>query len=144
MNPLERLRYLHDSGIKAVILTNDLAKNYFNLVNYPHRRLSFTKNRIFMYTPALFYQKKSIFKDPYDIQLGRIRAAGLVDILVSNYADNRKSRAYREPSKIKVEHIFGSFEICGLMLMISFGVFILELMSETHYHIQKILDFFTY
>lgn len=144
MNPLERLRYLHDSGLKGVILTNDIAPKYFNLVNYPNRRLSFTKNRIFMYTPTLFYQKKSIFKDPYDIQLGRIRAAGLVDKLISNYTDNRKSRAHREPSQIKVEHIYGCFEICGLMLTMSLGVFILELMSGAHCRIQKFLDFFTY
>lgn len=117
---------------------------YFNLVNSPHR-LGHTKDRLLMYSPVVYFRKKSILKDVFNEQLQRIREAGLTEYWIKKNVDDRTMKLYqRAPKKLQIQSIFAAFEICIVMYFISCIVFILELLSTRYRRVKVFLDFLNY
>lgn len=142
---MTNLRYLYDSESNAVALSTDLSQKSFNLKNSPYRRLTFTKDRIFMYSPAFLFRKKSILTDTFNKQLQTLRETGLIEFWTKNAIDVRSSRSKRrQPSKLQMKNILAAFQICGIMYTISLIVFILEVISVRFQCIKSIIDYFTY
>lgn len=122
-----------------------MSLKYFNLVNSPHRRLGYTKDRLFMYAPVIYFRKRSILKEVFNEQLQRIREAGVTQYWIKKYIDDRKTKPnHRAPKKLQIKSILAAFEICIFMYFISFIVFILELLSTRYRRIKVFLDFLTY
>lgn len=160
------LTEFHDSDIDAVVLTNHLSWKYFNLVSSPRRRLGFTKDRLFMYTPVFLFRKKSILKSVFNEELKKLRETGLLNFLlrmnlflgyslvlltgftqywIKKYIDDRKTKPnQRAPRKLQMKSIMAAFQICFVMYFISCVIFILELLSTKYRLIKVFLDFFTY
>lgn len=128
----------------TVAFSTDLAQKSYNLRN-THRRLAFSKDRLFMFSPVIFFRKKSVLTKEFNNQLEMLREAGLIDYWTKNYIDARKSNSkQREPTKLEMISIMAAFQICGALYLISFIVFILELFSTKSRRIKNLVDFFTY
>lgn len=139
------LRALYDEDINGVVLGSDISQKAFNLENSPHRRLGFTKDRLFMYSPVFLFRKKSILTEVMNKQLQTLRETGLIEFWTKNYIDDRKAKSkQRQPSKLRMENILAAFHICGIMYLISFIVFIFEVISAKFNRIKSILDYLTY
>lgn len=139
------LRSLYDSDINGVVLASDITLKAFNLENSPRRRLGFTKDRLFMYTPVFLFRKKSVLTEVISKELQTLRETGLIESWTKNYIDDRKPKSkHRKPSKLRMESILAAFQICGIMYLISFVVFILEVISVECHRIKRILDYLTY
>lgn len=142
---MTNLKELHDSDIDGVGLANHLSWKYFNLVNSPHRRLGFTKDRLLMYSPVFYFRKKSVLKEVFNEQLQRLREIGLTQYWIKKYIDDRiVKRHQREPKRLQIKSIFAAFEICIIFYFISFVVFILEMLSTRCQRIKVFIDFLTY
>lgn len=139
------LQTLYDSDIKGVVFSSDLSQKSFNLRNSPNRRLAFSKDRLFMYSPVFFFRKKSILTTEFNEQIQTLRETGLIEFWTKNFIDDRKPESkHTQPTKLKMKNILGAFQICGIMLLISVIVFLLEIISVKFQHIKHILDYFTY
>ncbi|XP_055298675.1 uncharacterized protein LOC129566616, partial [Sitodiplosis mosellana] len=140
------IQFLYDQDSKdTVALATDLNKKSFNLKNSPHRRVEFTKDRIYMYSPVFFFRKKSMLTRVINRQLQLLQEAGLINVWVGNRIDDRKTNSKcREPSKLRMEHIIAAFQICAIMYFVSFIIFILEIISVRCRRIQVVLDYMTY
>lgn len=139
------LQTLYDQQIDGVVLASDLSQKAFNLENSPNRRLAFTKDRLFMYSPVFLFRKKSVLTAVFNRQLQTLRETGLIEFWTKNFIDDRKTKSkQREPSKLQMENILAVFQICGIMYLISFVVFILEVISMKYRRVKYILDFLTY
>lgn len=139
------LRILYDEKIDGVVLASDLNQKSFNFQNSPNRRLAFTKDRLFMYSPVFLFRKKSILTEVFNRQLQALRETGLIEFWTKNFIDDRKIKAkQKEPSKLQMGNILALYQICGIMYLISFIVFIFEVISAKCQCIKYILDFFTY
>lgn len=78
-------------------------------------------------------------------QLQSFREAGLIDLWIENYIDDRKSNSkHREPSQLHMENVVAAFHICGFMWFISFVVFILEVINGRWRRVQSAIDYLTY
>lgn len=142
---MTNLRNLYDSEFDAVALSTDLSQKSFNLKNSPKRRLSFTKDRIFMYSPVFLFRKKSILTDIFNKQLHTLREIGLIEFWTKNAIDERSSKSeQRQPSKLQLHNILAAFQICGVMYFVSFVVFILEVFAMKFRYIKNIIEYFTY
>lgn len=141
----ESLQSLYDNDINGVVLTSDISQKAFNLENLPHRRLGFTKDRLFMYSPVFLFRNKSMLTRVINKELQLLQETGLIEFWTKNYIDDRKPKSkQRQPSKLRMENIVAAFQICGIMYFISFIVFILEIISVRYHRIKRILDYFTY
>lgn len=135
----------HDDATNAVVLTNTFSLKHFNLVFSPHKRLGITKDRLIMYTAVFYFHKPSLLKNPFNKELQKYHEAGLIVHWTKTRLDYRRERSnQRTPTKLKVENIFAAFQICALMYLISFIVFILEVISGRYPRIRYILDYLTY
>lgn len=142
---MTNLRNLYDSEIDTVALATDLSIKSFNLKNSPNRRIEFTKNRLFMYSPVFLFRKKSILTNTFNKQLQTLREIGLIEFWTKNAIDVRSSRPRgRQPSKLQMNNVLGAFQICGVMYFISFIVFILEIIAVKFKFIKRFLDYLTY
>lgn len=129
----------------SVILTHDFILDYFNLLNSPHRRLSITKDRLFMTNSVYVFRKKSVLVDGFNQQLRLLRETGLLQYWISKYVDNRQVKLKSIPqTKIHIENVFGILQMCAFMYFISFVVFALEVISATYRQIENVLNYLTY
>lgn len=143
---LMKLRRFHDSDNNGVVvLWSDFILNYFNLVESPYRRLSFTKDRLFMYNLGFYFRKKSLLTPLFNHELTKFDQSGLTRFWISNYMDDRKIKSkYRSNFKGHIENVFGACEICAFMYLISIVVFILEVISTRQSRIRCIIDYLTH
>lgn len=142
---MSNLRLLHDQNIDGVALSQDLSQRAFNLQNSPHRRLAFTKDRLFMYSPIFLLRKKSMLTGIFDEQIVTLQETGLIEFWTEKYIDHRSiNKKHREPSTLRIENIAAAFEICAAMHLISFIVFILEIFSMKYRCVKCFLDYLTY
>lgn len=140
----DNLRALYDDRFNGVVFSTDLSQKSFNLENAP-KHLGFTKNRLFMYSPVFLFPKKSVFINVFNEQMQILRETGMIEFWTKKFIDDRKSKLrHREPSKLQLDHILAAFQICGVLYLFSFILFILEIMSTKCRRIKSILDFFTY
>lgn len=136
---------MYDQEINVVAFAIDLTQKSFNLKNSPERRLAFTKDRLFMYSPVFIFRKKSLLTSIIDRKLQMLRETGLIEFWIENNIDDRNSNLeQKEPTRLKIENILAAFQICSLMYLISFIVFIIEIKCTKYPPIKYVIDYLTY
>ena len=80
----------------------------------------------------------------FNHQLMILREAGLIDLWIGHHIDDRKSISNREPTKLHMENVIAAFQICGFMCLISFIIFILEIISVKCRRIRLAIEYLTY
>lgn len=131
---LQMLRDFHDYNMSSVVLWADFNVNYFNSLYAPRRRLSFTKNRLFMSTGAFHFRKKSILRHVINEKLDLLRESGILDLVYSEYVDNRRIKTKKQATQ-KVFHItnvFGALIICAAVCLFGIIIFLLEMISAKY------------
>lgn len=137
-----RYYYEHSNEINGVIIASDLIYRYYNLVS-PNRRLSYTKDRLFMYTVVYYFPKQSPFEDLFNVKLQNLKDAGILSHYTAKY-DDHKSKNYKPPQRFQMDSLFPILEICAIMYLISFVVFVLEIISTNYRRIKYCIDYLTY
>lgn len=138
------LESLYDDDTNVVALSTDLAQKSHNSQN-THRRLAFTKDRLFMYSPLILFQKKSILTQEFNHQLQLLQESGLIDYWTRDYTDSHKSSSKQKvPKKLGMISVLAAFQICAVMYFISLIVFLLEIISVKYPRIKSVLDYLTY
>lgn len=141
---MDNIRQFYDNDTQGVVLATDLLQTAFNLKN-PRRRLSFTRDRLYMSSNVFLFRKKSILKNVFDDELLQVQRFGLVELWKKNKMGGIKKKSKKtQPTKLGLEHVLAAFQICGVLYFISFIIFVLEVISVRYQRIKKILDFFTY
>lgn len=110
----------------------------------PHRRLAFSKDRLFVYFPTILFQKKSILREVFNEELHKLTQAGLIQHWTSKYMDKRNLKTHRTPSTIQIKHIISAIKICITLYILSVVVFIFEILTAKCQRIKYFLDFLNY
>ncbi|XP_055522404.1 uncharacterized protein LOC129716594 [Wyeomyia smithii] len=95
------------------------------------------------YTVAIYYPKRSILTQQFNTQIQHIQASGLMSFWVTQYGDYEFFRRPKEttgPKRLNNEHLFGAYEIGGIMLTTTGVVFGLELASKKVRVLKLLLD----
>lgn len=134
----------HNNGTNTVAIANDISFKYFNQKNFQRRRLGFTKDRLIMFTNVFYYQRWSVLKDLFDHSVKRLHQNGLVKIWAGKYYGRKLKPIQKKATSLEIENLFAVLQICAIMYLISFMVFIIEVISRRHRRLRYILDYFTY
>lgn len=141
---MENLLKVYDSDTDSVAMSNDLLQKAYNL-KHPDRRLAFTKDRLFMYSPVFIFQRKSAMTRLFNEQLQALQEFGLIHFWTKNRINTHEKRSKNiKPSILELKNILAAFQICAVMYSVSFIVFMLEVISVRFQRIKYILDYFTY
>lgn len=137
------MHQLWNEDANTVLLSSDLSLFSHNLAN-PQQRLSFTNDRLFMFSPVFLFQKTSPLTNTFSKEIQMLWEFGIIDHWIKEHTDKRKPSTQIEPSKLELENILAIFLFCGGLLSVSFIVFILEIACTKSTRIQAILECFTY
>ncbi|XP_062539198.1 uncharacterized protein LOC134207507 [Armigeres subalbatus] len=105
-----------------------------------------SRDSISSYPMAIYYPKRTFLVRILDRMIGRIETAGLVNFWVRRYGNYNffpRKIDHTQPTAIRIEQLLGCFECICVQWMISFGVFVLELLSLRFPCIRRILEFLT-
>lgn len=80
----------------------------------------------------------------FNKQLQSLQETGLINYWISKYTDTRKYNAKKDPTKLEMKSILAAFQLCGAMYIVSFIVFIFELLSMRLKYLKKFVDYLTY
>lgn len=136
--------YEHQSQNYCGSFTSETSYEYFNVLHFPKRRLPITKDRMFMFTPVIYFHNSSVLRDPFNKEIHKYQEAGLITFWARKYRDERIIKSSVKPRKLQIERILPIYKICVFMYVISFIVFTLEVISAKWRRLQCILDYFTY
>ena len=137
------LENLPENATDVVAFSSDVCFRAHNLEHSQHR-LASTKDRLYMYSPTFLFRKKSPLVMEFNVQLQSLQETGLIDYWTRKYIDTRESNAKKDPTKLEMKSIMAAFQLCGAMYIISFIVFIFELLSVRSKYVKNILDYMTY
>lgn len=142
---MDNLRNFYDQNIDGVALANELVLSAFNH-RYPNRHLRFTKDRLYMTSLVFLFPKKSMLTRVFNDEILKLKEFGLNVVWKEKSINLRKKDKSKktEPTKLAFDNILAAFQICGVLYVLSFFVFVLEIMSVKYPRIKCVLDFFTY
>lgn len=132
---LLQYHYEHSDDINGVVIASDIICRYFNVMNSPHRRIEFSKDRLFLYTMVYYFPKRSPFEEIFNVKVQEFQDAGILIHYVHRYDDRHRSKYYKSYAKFQISGLFAPLGIC---------VFILEMISKKYQRIKYFIDFFTY
>lgn len=139
------LRKFHDSEFDGVVFWNEITTTYFNLMNAPHRRLFFTKDKLFSSSTVLYFRKNSVLRNLFNKKIVDVIEFGLTRYWQLNSVDARKAKLQQKMQPVfLIKNITGALQICGIVHLISSIVFVLEVVSVRYLIIRRSLDYLTY
>lgn len=107
-------------------------------------RLSFTKDRLYIYTVVFYFPKRSPFEGLFNVKLKEFQDAGILSNYIAKYDDHRPHIYQKSQSKLQMNGLLPPFEICAIMYLVSFIIFMLEVISTKCKRIKCSIDFLTY
>lgn len=128
----------------GVAFINDVTVNYFNCINKTSPRIEITRDIARPNYPVFFFNKYSILTSMFSRKIGLCEESGLISLWISQYKQKHKKDKHREPKTLGISGIMAMLQITAVMYLISFMVFLTEILSLTHARIKKFLDFLTY
>lgn len=144
---LELLRKYHDSDIDGVVYISEQFIRLFNVMYFPHRHSTFTKDQLFNGFVVFYFPKKSILKDLFNRRIQTFHESGQTNFWhMQGFFVQRSQKTPKESSGLVLyfENIIGVIQICGTMYLIAFIVFVLEMMSRIFPGIKFFIDCLTY
>lgn len=128
----------------GVVFTNDLTVNYFNHLDKSWPKIDYTRDVVRANNPVFFFQKHSILTEMFDRKIELCQESGLVFHWVAQFKHNWKKHKQKQPKKLGISGIMAMLEISAVLYLIAFLVFILEILSQKHQRIRRLLDFLTH
>lgn len=143
---LEVFRNYHDSEIDGVLFSNKENAIFFNVMNFPHRHLSFTKDQLLSGSRVYYFPKNSILKDVFNRRIQIFHESGLINFWYVQriLVNNNKNLKEMSQSALHIENVFGVIYVCATMYLISFVVFFCEVISLICPPLRLILNFLNY
>lgn len=132
----------------GVSFTTEILVNRFNRKQSPDRRLEFTKDQLFPLTAVFYFSKNStLIQYPFNKLIRLYQESGLITYWTRKYADKFNSKSKfdkRKLTKLDFDNILGAVKIYGALSIISFIVFVMEMLKSRYAIIDRIVEYFTY
>lgn len=138
------MRNLTNDNANIAIMTISQVADYFNLLHFPNIQILKTKQYIQAMPFCMYFRKHSFLERPFNQQLNLYSSSGLIVQWAKNFRKQPFDSDRVEPRPLLLDQITGVLAVCVCLTAASVVVFILELMSNCHDTIKRIMDFFTY
>ncbi|XP_073832588.1 uncharacterized protein [Musca autumnalis] len=129
-----------NSRVKKAVAVLEITSKYHNQMN-PTRRIKILKERIMPGSLVFYMPPHSYLNKPTHFLILNIYGAGLIKRYINWQKPDLLTDEKGKFICLQLNVLLGLFAIYGLLLLLSFGVFILEVISQNFYRIGKIIDF---
>lgn len=133
---MKRLEELNSAPPDTKLTTSSLLGNlaHYNHLNWQTSRLTAVPEHIYLYQLVMYLRRHSILKFNFDRKLKQLQAAGIVGYINRQYEHSSIQAPYAvhlvpRVAPVKLELFCGLYLVCYIMIMVAFGVFMLELLS---------------
>lgn len=134
---------LSSGEMNGVIFTNDIIANYFNFVNKT-AHFSMTRDIARLNYPVFFFHQRSILIWMFNRKIEASIESGLITYWTAQYNHIIKTKEKKGPKKLGIMGIMAMLEICAVMYLIAFVVFLMEFFSQQNMRLKNFLDYLTY
>lgn len=138
------LEKLANGKINGVFLTNEVTANYFKLKNKFSKRIEITSDKLRSVSPVFYFTKNSILTAMFNQKIELCQESGLIIHWLAEYSPKSKRSKNKPPKKLGIVNILAITQISAVMYLISLIVFAMEMLSPTHKHVKKLMDYVTY
>jgi len=110
-----------------------ILQNHENYKSFTYKVL---KEHLFYMQNVFYYPKNFHLVEIFNEKIGILKSTGIIFMWIDHYIDMRFvkiNHKNNEPRIINIEHLLGCFEVWLFGLVLSFFIFILELMSRYRY-----------
>lgn len=73
---MENIRKFYDDNVNGVALSTELMQKAFSMA-HPHRRLGFTKDRLYMSSSVFLFRKKSMLTRVFNDEILKLKEFGV-------------------------------------------------------------------
>lgn len=141
---IDSLRNVTNDNAHMAIMSISQVVDYFNFLHFPNVQVLKTKQYIQAMPFCMYFRKHSFLERPFNQQLNLYSPSGLIVQWAKNFRKQAFNSDRIEPQPLLLDQFTGVLAVCICLSAASVVVFILELMSNCHDTIKKIMDFFTY
>lgn len=128
---------------EGVFLTNDFIAGYFNMKS--KTKIETTHDKVRIASPVFYFQKTSILTAMFNQKIEICQESGLILHWHAEYSQKQKKKnKNKSPKKLEIVNILAMIQISAVLCLVSFIVFIMELVSPANQNIRRFLDFLTY
>lgn len=120
---------------KVAGLTTGSFLAYYNIKHARNGRpLTMLQERICLMPLCIYFRKNSYLTRPVNEKILKFINSGLITKWSKNFVDNKFLRPekmksfFHEPRRLTMQEICGAFQICGCLYLISFIVFLFEIL----------------
>lgn len=129
----------------AIIVTDINLNEHFNNANFPDYSLHFTKEYLIRSSAIYQYSRDSlVLRRRFNRRITNLQHYGLIEHYQRMFRSIKRDYDPKEARILRLTRISPIFRICGILLAISFLVFLLELVSYKFQTLRRILEYLTY
>lgn len=140
-----RMVKFYDSQSNAVISTEIVLHEYFNHVNFPYRRMQFTKEPLVRLSSVFYYSKESmVLRSRCNKRILWLQAHGLDVHYQRMFRGIKRDNIGKTAKVLQLEGISPVVRICAILLAIAFLVFLFEVFAYKFKIVALVMDYTTY
>lgn len=129
----------------AIITTDMNLHDYFNQINFPDYNLHFSKENLVRLSGIFYYSNDSlVLRRKFDRRIRHLQYYGLIEHYQRMFRGTKREIDTKEARILRLARVSPIFRICGVLLILSFLVFLLELYAYKFPMIRDIMEYLTY
>lgn len=134
-----------DGESNAIIATDNNLHEHFNHINFPNHNLHFSKEHLVRLSSIFYYSKDSVaLRRKFDRRIRYLQQFGLINHYQRMFRGIKREEDTKEARILRLARVSPIFRICGILLAISFLVFLLEVFAYKFKSVERVMEYLTY
>lgn len=140
-----RMQNVADGTTNDIVLTDINIYEYFNSINFPKRRVHFSREILVRISAIFLYEQESVvLRHEFNNKLSQLQQSGLIDNYQRIYRGIKHDTPTKEPKTLHVGQISPIFRICCILHTIALLVFLFELFADKYEILARFIEYLTY
>lgn len=130
MNRVGKLPFNSSEWNKAVYVTTDVAKGYYNQISKDHfiNLIPLSKKKLWTAYISFFMQKPSCLEGSFSAAITKFRIHGFIKKWIKDDTARNLKLIDKSPLILKLEHIIGIFYMCSGLYFVAFITLLIEIL----------------
>lgn len=123
---------LLDSEFKGALLSSEEHLAYLNAQVSPHKFYHKAEEIVFVFNLCLYLHRQSCLTEEINQNIIKFQSNGLMEAWSKEFVDRSflKERIFTQPKILKIEQLYGAYELLAFGLLLSVVAFLIELLSR--------------
>lgn len=134
-----------DASTNDIVLTDINIYEYFNSINFPGRRMHFSREILVRVSAIFLYEQESVvLRHEFNKKISLLQQSGLIDYYQRIYRGIKRDVPTKEPKTLHIGQVSPIFRICCILYAIASLVFLFELYAVKYGRLGRAIEYLTY